>query len=295
MTEAPAPTVTPKRSYLICSTPRSGSTLLCAALGDTGVAGKPAEHFEMLLETGRPRQPRDYFQRSNNPEVWALLDDPAFDDILGGPGGWYAPAPEQTVNPSVPDFEVLRQHAFCEGTTPNGVFGTKIMWGYFRDFVRLARRDGRHETPPCAVPGAVFPNLSRFIWIWRNDTAEQAVSLWKALQTWSWQHDGEAQHRELELRYHYAAIAHLKLRLDEHNIAWQNFFVTCGVNPVKVVYEEFVADYEGTLLALLDKIGVELPTDFAVKPPTMKKQADELSTRWVARFKDEQAAYTPYI
>src|SRR4028119_1183918 len=77
----------PMMSYLICATPRSGSTLLCDALGRTGIAGRPAEHFEVLLETGRPRQPRDYFQRSNDPAVWALLDDPELQDVVGEDGG----------------------------------------------------------------------------------------------------------------------------------------------------------------------------------------------------------------
>ena len=66
---------------------------LCAALDDTGIAGHPEEHFEVLLETGQRRQPRDYFQRSNDPEVWALLDDPEFRDVLGEYGGRYAEHP----------------------------------------------------------------------------------------------------------------------------------------------------------------------------------------------------------
>src|SRR3954453_1014417 len=33
--------VKPSLSYLICTTPRSGSTLLCEALENTGVAGRP--------------------------------------------------------------------------------------------------------------------------------------------------------------------------------------------------------------------------------------------------------------
>ncbi|MBA2345033.1 MAG: hypothetical protein H0V83_08120, partial [Rubrobacter sp.] len=84
----------PKLSYLICATPRSGSTLLCEALGNTGISGRPAEHFEVLLETGRPRRPRDYFQRSNDPNVWALLDDPEFQDVLGDYGGRFKDPPE---------------------------------------------------------------------------------------------------------------------------------------------------------------------------------------------------------
>ena len=35
----------PTLSYMICATPRSGSTLLCKALQNTGLAGKPDEYF----------------------------------------------------------------------------------------------------------------------------------------------------------------------------------------------------------------------------------------------------------
>ena len=39
-------------SYLVCATPRSGSTLLCEGLKATGVAGRPEEYFEALPTTG---------------------------------------------------------------------------------------------------------------------------------------------------------------------------------------------------------------------------------------------------
>ena len=35
----------PHKSYLICATPRSGSSLLCEALQNTGLAGNPDEYF----------------------------------------------------------------------------------------------------------------------------------------------------------------------------------------------------------------------------------------------------------
>ncbi len=35
----------PSLTYLICATPRSGSTLLCEALRNTGLAGRPDEYF----------------------------------------------------------------------------------------------------------------------------------------------------------------------------------------------------------------------------------------------------------
>jgi len=281
----------PEVSYLICATPRSGSTLLCDALEGTGIAGHPAEHFEVLLETGQPRQPRDYFQRSNDPEVWALLDDPEFRDILGEYGGRYSEHParrDPTWRP--PDFEALLEDALREGTTENGVLGTKIMWAYFRDFVRLARRTrGLEDVRPCDVPGAVLPNLRRFVWIRRRDTTRQAVSLWKALQTQQWRRDSDEDLGEQGLRFSFAAVNHLKLRIDEHNAAWQGFCDGCREEPLKVVYEDLVEDYEGTVLRLLDGIGIPIPENFAVEEPRMKRQADELSEEWV-RLYDERAA-----
>jgi LPS sulfotransferase NodH len=282
--------VKPSLSYLICATPRSGSTLLCAALEDTAIAGHPEEHFEVLLETGQRRQPRDYFQRSNDPEVWALLDDPEFRDVLGEYGGRYAEHPAQRDPQWVPpDFRKLVEDALGKGTSENGVLGTKIMWAYFRDFVRLARRRGWQDVRPCGVPAAVLPNLRRFVWMRRDDTTRQAVSLWKALQTQQWRKDSDEEVGGRGLRFSFAAVDHLKLRIDEHNAAWQAFFEGCGVEPMEVVYEELVEDYRGTVLRLLEGIGISTPENFAVAEPKMRRQADELSEEWV-RLYDERAA-----
>jgi len=282
----------PKLSYLICATPRSGSTLLSQALRDTGIAGCPEEHFEVLLETGQRRQPRDYFQRSNDPEVWALLDDPEFQDVLGEYGGRYAEHPTRR-DPSwhPPDFEKLLEEARRKGTTENGVFGTKIMWAYFRDFVRLARRTpGLANVPPCEVPASVLPNLRKFVWIRRRDSTRQAISLWKALQTQEWRRDTEEDVDGQGLRFSFAAVDHLKLRVEEHNAAWQAYFERCGIEPSRVVYEEFVEAYEESVLGLLEDIGVPMPKGFVVSKPKMKRQADETSEEWVRLYHQRKAA-----
>jgi len=286
--------VAPSLSYLICATPRSGSTLLSQALRDTGIAGCPEEHFEVLLETGRPRQPRDYFQRSNDPEVWALLDDPEFRDVLGEYGGRYAEHPARQ-DPSwrPPDFKGLLEEALRKGTTANGVLGTKIMWAYFRDFVRLARRTpGLEGIRPCEVPAAVLPNLRRLIWIRRDDTTRQAVSLWKAFQTQQWRQDSDEEVGGQGLRFSFAAVDHLKLRIDEHNAAWQAYFERCGIEPLKVVYEEFVENYQENVLGILNVLNIPIPEDFAVMQPKMKRQADELSEEWVHLYNERRTADT---
>ena len=49
--------MSPTISYLVCATPRSGSTLLCHLLDETGLAGHPEEYFEALRHSGLPRRP----------------------------------------------------------------------------------------------------------------------------------------------------------------------------------------------------------------------------------------------
>lgn len=279
----------PQLSYLICATPRSGSTLLSEALTGTGVAGRPEEHFEALLETGRPRRPRDYFARANDPDVIALLDDPTFRPLFDdGP-----PAEqERTDSREGSGFGEVLERAIREGTTPNDVFGTKIMWVYFRNFIRLVRRTpGYENVPPCDVPAAVFPNLSRYIWIVRKDTVRQAVSLWKALQTWRWREETDVGGSDgEEPRFSYAAINHLAHQIRDHNAAWQVYFERCSIEPLKIFYEELAEAHEESILGLLKDLDIPIPESFVVAEPKMKQQADETSEEWVRLYHERKAA-----
>src|SRR3954468_17719052 len=131
------------RSYLIAATPRSGRTLLCELLAGTGVAGRPAEHFEDLQATGRPRQPREKLDRVRDPAVLELL------------------APTEPGAPVTPDaFRRRCESALREGMTPNGGFATKVMWSCLAELPH-----GLQAVPQCAgVRGAAalaaaFPGL----------------------------------------------------------------------------------------------------------------------------------------
>jgi trehalose 2-sulfotransferase len=55
---------------------------------------------------------------------------------------------------------------------------------------------------------------------------------------------------------------------------------------MEVVYEEFVEDYAGTVVWLLEGIGVSIPENFAVAEPKMRRQADELSEEWVRLYNE---------
>ena len=126
--------VRPARAYVVCATPRSGSTLLCEMLADSGIAGRPSEHVEELRNRGRPNEPREYFADVEDRSVLELL--PA-----SGPPRPHAGGIEERL-------AALMSYA----TTANGVFGTKVMWSYLADLQeRLAELPG---FGPCRTPTA---------------------------------------------------------------------------------------------------------------------------------------------
>src|SRR4051794_20523279 len=103
----------PSLHYIVAATPRSGSTLLCELLKGSGVAGRPNEDFQALRATSRSRQPRQYFAGI----------DASFVDRL---------APTDPGAPETDDqFAAALAASKQASTTPNGVYGTKVMWGYF--------------------------------------------------------------------------------------------------------------------------------------------------------------------
>ena len=179
-------------SYLVCATQRSGSTLLCELLKGTEVAGVPEEFFEALRSTGLPRQPRQYFEDSALADIAERL------------------APTDRGRPEQPgEFEGWFAYVLQRGTSPNGVFGAKMMWNYFDDFrSRVRELPGLGEVTFNEALDTLFPQL-RIVFVRRRDKVAQAVSLWKALQTQQWRNEVEASRGEVTTEYDYRALKHL--------------------------------------------------------------------------------------
>src|SRR3954471_6733428 len=101
--------MTDDRTYLVCATPRSESTLVCHALKRTGVAGRPEEYFEALRHSGRPRRPDEYF---------VGLGDQSIFDQLGERGVGDDPHPRSPLW-SRTAYDRYLDWAIETGTTPN--------------------------------------------------------------------------------------------------------------------------------------------------------------------------------
>jgi trehalose 2-sulfotransferase len=283
----------PDRSYLVCATPRSGSTLVCHALEETGVAGRPEEYFEALRHSGRPRRPEEYFLG---------VEDQSIRDHLGERSVGSDPQPRSPLW-SRAAYDRYLEWAFETGTTDNGIFGAKLMWGYFGEFVSLLRNIPAHRDVPLAeLLPAVFPDLT-FVRVVRANKVRQAVSLWKAVQTATWredqvsakvgsiEEDGGPAYRSFveahrpQLRFHYRAIDHLLDQLLVEEASWDAFFEHSGIKPVLVLYENFAADYENSTINLLERLDLSCDENFEFEP-RMKRQSDRINDDWTKRYSE---------
>jgi len=279
---------TPSRSYLVCATPRSGSTLVCDGLTETGVAGRPEEYFEALRHSGRPRRPEEYFSGVQDQAILAQLGERGVGDD---------PPPRSPLW-SRTAYDRYVEWALEAGTTPNGVFGAKLMMGYFGDFVSLLRNVPAYRDLPLSdLLPAVFPDLT-FVRVVRANKVRQAVSLWKAVQTATWRQneaeiagDGDEPYRSFlhqnrpQLQFNYVAIEHLLEGLLAEEAAWDTFFEHTQIKPVLVLYENFAADYETSTLNVLERLGLE-PPDGLELTPRMKSQSDGINDDWTRRYSE---------
>ena len=219
-----------KTSYVVCSNPRSGSTLLCNGLWDTGVAGAPLEYFHQI------KHMPDYYNR------WQPKD---FNDYLS--------------------------FLFRFRTSPNGVFGFKAHFDQFKFLNRNVRLQ------------EAFAGL-KYIRIQRKDQLRQAISFSKASQTRKW---ASSTASDITPAYSYTDIlAKLKIIINSE-LSWNAYFEAMDITPFNIIYEEFAAAYDHTILKVLQYLDLQIMQDFVIPEPKMKRQSDGINEEWLARFMDD--------
>src|SRR5579872_380504 len=248
----------PQSCYFVCFTARSGSTMLCEALVNTGVAGRPEEYFpddHLFVATGAALQRAEWVQDWRN--------DPFAENL---------------------------QRVFDWGTTPNGVFSAKLKANSL-PFLQaaLGEMPGNKELATGEALSTAFPNL-RYIWVTRRDKVRQAISYFRAKQSRQWQMRAGKRGRKRTLQFNFPLIERVMREITQHEAAWAQFFADSRIVPFTVVYEDLVLDYEGTVRRALEYLQIPLPAAFAFPPPRLQKQADAVSEEWVRRYYESQRA-----
>ncbi|HTM77281.1 MAG TPA: Stf0 family sulfotransferase [Devosia sp.] len=244
-------------AYVICGTPRSGSTLLCEMLATSGVAGRPHSYYR--------QQDIAYWA-----DQWGVphptgIEDAAFDRRY---------------------LSAMLQH----GSGETGVFGLRIMWGSVAEASRRLAgiTDGAADIP--AQFGAAFGPVA-YIHLSRLDKIAQAVSLVRAKQSGLWHlaADGsvlEGAAAQQAIVYDGPRIAAVFSQLQSDDAAWEDFFQTHRIEPLRLVYETMTAAPQEALAQVLAALGrdPDIARDIAVKTARMGNAS---SREWAERFRAE--------
>jgi trehalose 2-sulfotransferase len=248
----------PSLSYLICCCERTGSTLLGDALIGTGIAGRPRSYFNRVAHY--------------NPRMLRILGNATDDD------GYL-------------------DRVIDAATTPNGVFGAKVHWGHFLNFVdRAERKLQAHDARvPASVPERLrpqFPDL-RYIWLVRRNAVARAISHYRVRKTNRWQLDSrwitDDTGGEGEPVFDFDEIDALVRSGAAEDARWLEFFQEHDISPLELVYEEIVRDLAGAVRRVLGFLGISAE-NVSVPPPALRKQADDRSREWEERYRQIRAA-----
>ena len=241
-------------SYFICATPRSGSTLLCDLLKQSGVAGRPNSFY-------RAQSIGDYLRR------WGVE-----------PGEGLA-------------FE--RRYlaaALREGTGGTGMFGMRLHGlSLFELLGRLAMLYPGERTDAARLATAFGTPL--YIRLRRRDKVAQAISRVKAEQSGLWHRHADGGERERVKPdeapvYDSGKLGAVIAETIEHEAMWDAWAAGQGIVPLDVSYEELSADPARTLGMILSALGRD-PAIAAQVAVQTARLADAVSVEWAARYRAE--------
>lgn len=240
-------------AYLICTSPRSGSSLLCDGLAKTGRAGAPAEFFDHRNAVTAHWMRRFGIARASE----------------------YA---EKIIEAT---------------STPNGVFGTKLHWTTHPDMHRAFSdclrngADGARQSLD-ELLRTRFSDV-RYVWLRRRNKVAQGISHFRATCNDYWQRvkspNADSDRRPNAAPFDFLAIDRTIAWAREYDRRWKSYFTYHRLLPLELFYEEFAASYDAHIRRVLEFIGVA-HDDLPEMQPSLERMADDTSLEWEQRYRE---------
>jgi LPS sulfotransferase NodH len=246
-------------AYVICTSPRSGSTLLCEGLGDTGRAGRPAEYFD---------------DRPDVADHW----------IARLTLGTSAPYADQVVGAT---------------RSSNGVFGTKLHWtsrlAMRRAFLATVVVDQDRRRSLDDLLHLRFGAV-RYIWLRRRNKVAQGISHYRAARTGLWERRigaGADERRGVAgppIDFNFRFIDHCVTWALRYDVEWEEYFLRHSLEPMLIFYEDLIDAYDASLRRILAFIGAP-HRDLPELRPHLERLADAESLAWEQQYRHTHAAW----
>ena len=246
----------PRRSIVLCTHPRSGSSLLGEALTSAQGFGCPLEYFHGGFR-------------------------PAFEQR------WDAHALQEYV------AALHRHRTDPNGTFSLKLFWGDVALTVAQVEPELGAALGKQdsETLPDQSYRIAYDILREImpdpVWVMleRKDVIRQSISHVRALRSDRWRGISRAGLTlNPPVRYVFPDLLKAVQWAHSCRLQWRRFFAANGLAPYRISYEALLADRDETLLALFRALG----DDHAKVPPLrISKQADALSEEWHRLFLED--------
>ena len=275
--DQPVYTGEPKKVF-ICSTPRSGSYMLCRYMVNAGI-GVPHEYFNPLFM--KQLAARFGLGKRAEPLKWRA------------PNRWDR-LPFQTRD-RIAEENFLREYmgALIPRRCQNGIFAAKI---HFDQYITVLDN----------TTGRRFLDGGFFIYLFREDLLRQAISRNFAYLTGRWGDDDTAStapSSRSDLLTPAGIDRELETLADEDR-GWRVFLAKNGLDPMCISYEQLCLDPAGFVAAIARRAGVD-PATLRVgynEPITPSGKDDprfptkaEVLRRYLASFRQVRATRRPEL
>lgn len=241
-------------AYIICTTPRSGSTMLIDLLRQTGVAGRPEAYFRQLSIA----------------DFCAAFDMPAQD-------GWTYDA-----------AYIAKATAWARHG--GRIAGFRANWeaiGTLQSRLALCHPAARTDTE--RLTAAFGP--TRFIYLERQDKLAQAISRTRAEQSGLWHRNADGTVREQTGEayvpvYNADAITTYMAETTANIANWHKWFTQNAITPHQVLYEQLAHDPAKVVAGILTALGLDPAAAQGLRPGTARLANTE-SKSWATRYQAE--------
>ena len=239
-------------AYVVCTTPRTGSSVLCEALTSTGQLGKPKEHFL---------------------NSWGKFDK-RFSDIV------------------VNDTDIIHCNHAVFGTKimwqTMRELNKYLNSSNLSTSLKTASNEGsNNQYPECLTD--LFPDI-KYIYLQRENKIRQAVSRSKAIQSGVWAIRSESELKDEKtpnLKYNFHQIFHIYQSIQRDEKAWENYFKKHRISPLRISYEDFFYDPSMVVAKIQTNVLGKSDAKYVVPTLAHQIQSDSTNESWANAFEEE--------
>lgn len=157
-------------------------------------------------------------------------------------------------------------------TTANGVFGLKVQLDHLR----------AHWGRPTLF---ALMRQASLVHISRRDRIAQSTSFAIATATGAWNAARGAGRIAPALPFDAALFRDAFGRIALQEFGWANFFEQNALRPIRVVYEDLVADPGPICAAICRAAGAEPPDSFPIDQVPIERQSGTTNAEWIAKVR----------